>query len=75
MDIQTRKLNFIQEILAITNEKVIAKLESILKKERKKDAQHLSAHDFLGVISEEEAEKMKKEIQEACENIHDEDWK
>ncbi len=27
MDIQTRKLNFIQEILAISNEKVIDKLK------------------------------------------------
>lgn len=34
MDIQTRKLNFIQEVLAISNEKLISKLESILKKEQ-----------------------------------------
>lgn len=34
MDIQTRKLNFIQEILALNNEKIIDKLESILKKEQ-----------------------------------------
>ena len=34
MDIQTRKLNFIQEILAVNNEKIIDKLESILKKEQ-----------------------------------------
>ncbi len=37
MDIQTRKLNFIQEILTLSNEKLISKLESILKKERLKD--------------------------------------
>lgn len=36
MDIQTRKLNFIQEILAVSNEKVISKLESLLKKEQQK---------------------------------------
>ncbi len=34
MDIQTRKLNFIQEILAVNNEKIFDKLESILKKEQ-----------------------------------------
>ena len=71
MDIQTRKLNFIQEILAIINEKVISKLESLLKKEKKKDVQRLSVYDFLGVISEEEAENMEKEIEEACENINE----
>ena len=34
MDIQTRKLNFIQEVLTISNEKIIFKLESLLKKEQ-----------------------------------------
>lgn len=34
MDIQTRKLNFIQEILAVSNEKIMDKLESLLKKEQ-----------------------------------------
>ena len=75
MDIQTRKLNFIQEILAISNEKVISKLESLLKKEKKKDEQRLSVYDLLGVISEEEAENMEKVIKEVCENINEEDWK
>lgn len=34
MDLQTRKLHFIEEILAISNEKIIAKLELVLKKEQ-----------------------------------------
>lgn len=34
MDLQTRKLHFIEEILAISDEKVIEKLESVLKKEQ-----------------------------------------
>ncbi|VAX37057.1 hypothetical protein MNBD_UNCLBAC01-298 [hydrothermal vent metagenome] len=37
MDIQTRKLNFIQEVLTVSNENLISKLESLLKKERLKD--------------------------------------
>ncbi len=37
MDIQTRKLNFIQEVLTVSNENLISKLESLLKKERSKD--------------------------------------
>ncbi len=37
MDIQTRKLNFIQEILAVRNENLISKLESLLKKEKLKE--------------------------------------
>ncbi|MCK5703679.1 MAG: hypothetical protein KAI29_21125 [Cyclobacteriaceae bacterium] len=34
MDLQTKKLNFIREILAVSNEKIIDEMESILKKER-----------------------------------------
>ncbi len=34
MDIQSRKLNFIQEILAVSNEKIMDKLESLLKQEQ-----------------------------------------
>ena len=34
MDIQTKKLHFIQEVLALSNEKIIDKLESLLKKEQ-----------------------------------------
>jgi len=33
MDLQTRKLHFIEEILAINNEEIIEKLEVVLKKE------------------------------------------
>ena len=39
MDIQTRKLNFIQEFLRLKNEKLIAKLENILKSEKVKKYQ------------------------------------
>ena len=35
MDIQTKKLNFIQEVLAVSNEKIIDKLESLLEKEKR----------------------------------------
>ena len=34
MDLQTRTLNFIQELLGVNNEQLISKLESILKKEK-----------------------------------------
>lgn len=34
MDIQTKKLHFIQEVLSVNNEKIIDKLESLLRKEQ-----------------------------------------
>ena len=36
MDIQTRKILFIQEVLRLKNEEIIKKLETILHQERKK---------------------------------------
>jgi hypothetical protein len=37
MDIQTRKLNFVQEFLRLRNIKLIAKLEKILLEDKAKD--------------------------------------
>jgi len=37
MDLQAKKLHFIQEILSISNENIIDKLESVLKKEQQMD--------------------------------------
>ena len=34
MDLQTRKLHFIQDVLSISNEELLERLESLLKKER-----------------------------------------
>lgn len=36
MDLQTRKINFIQEILRVKNASIIEKLEKLLHKEKKK---------------------------------------
>lgn len=37
MDLQTKKLSFIQELLRVQNEEIINKLESLLNSERKKE--------------------------------------
>lgn len=37
MDLQTRKIAFIQEFLKLQNEEVISRLEKLLKKEKKVD--------------------------------------
>lgn len=38
MDLQTRKLNFIQDFLKLENEKTIAQFEKLLRKETQDDA-------------------------------------
>jgi molybdopterin converting factor small subunit len=37
MDLQTRKLQFIEAILSVGSEKIMDKLETLLKKERQKE--------------------------------------
>lgn len=51
MDIQSRKINFIQEFLSIQNEELISRVENFLKKEIKKideseQLQAMSVEDF-----------------------------
>ena len=63
MDLQTRKLNFIQEFLRLKNEKLISKLENLLKSEKAKSYQEqispLSEEELNRII--DEAEKDSKE--------------
>jgi len=62
MDIQTRKLHFVQEFLRVKNEKLIDKLEKILKSERKKQFENslkpMNIKDFNKMI--DNAEKDSK---------------
>jgi hypothetical protein len=37
MDIQTKKLNFIQEVLSLSDERIIDKLDFLLKKEKREE--------------------------------------
>ena len=50
MDIQARKLSFIQEFLRLQNESVIEKLEKVLLKEKKQlfeeNLKHMSLEEF-----------------------------
>ena len=63
MDLQTRKLNFIQEFLRLNNEKLISKLENLLKSEKAKSYERqispLSEEELNRII--DEAEKDSKE--------------
>jgi len=60
MDLQTRKLNLIQELLRVGNEEVVSKLEKILKTERKtqfeKSLSPMSEEEFNKSIENAEAD-------------------
>ncbi len=75
MDLQTRKLNFIEEFLHLNNEKLLDKLEKLLKLEKPKEKNKISVYDVMGVISKEEGDYMQHVIEENCEKINQDDWK
>jgi hypothetical protein len=60
MDLQTRKLNLIQELLHVGNEEVVTKLEKILRTERKtqfeKNLSPMSEEEFNRSIDNSESD-------------------
>ncbi|MCB0807580.1 MAG: hypothetical protein KDC05_17430 [Bacteroidales bacterium] len=69
MDIQTKKLHFVQEVLRIKDEKLIDKLNNILKKERKKKLEEelkpLSRETFDNMIDEAESDSKNNRLTSA----------
>jgi hypothetical protein len=60
MDLQVRKLNFIQEFLRITDENIISKLEYLIKIEKKKqhesDFKPMEITEFYKMIDQAKAD-------------------
>ena len=61
MDLASKKLAFIEDYLHISNEKIIDKLSSILKKEKTKSGiPKKSLLDFFGILNKTEGEEFKR---------------
>ncbi len=54
MDLQTRKINFVQEFLKLQNEELVVRLENLLKKESKAkpDIAPISIEEFNDRINQ-----------------------
>jgi hypothetical protein len=80
MDLQTRKINFIQEILRVKNENIIEKLEKILHQERKKvidkELSPMTVKEFNSLIDSSENDSANDRMYNAGEILKDIDtWK
>ena len=78
MYIESRKIHLIEEVLKITNEATIRKLEGVLKKSAEKipaRKKKFSIYDFVGILSKKESNEMRKAIEETCETINPDHWK
>jgi len=64
---ETRKINLIEKVLKIRNEDTLLELEKVLKNAKLEgQKKSLSAHNFVGVWSKEDADLMSEAINESC---------
>jgi hypothetical protein len=75
MDIQARKILFIQEVLRLKNEKIIDKLERILHQERKrmakKEINPMTIEQLNSIIDQAEEDAVKNRLYSAEEILKD----
>ena len=72
---ETRKMHLIEEVLKVSNEETLAKLETVLVKSKSRKKGNASILDFVGVMSKKETSQMRKAIEETCETVNADDWK
>jgi hypothetical protein len=72
---ESRKIQLIEEVLKVENDSILSKLENVLKNSRAAKEKKRTIYDFVGIISNKEAQEMKKVIKETSETIHPDDWK
>jgi len=54
MDLQTRKIEFVQEFLKLQNEELVSQFENLLKKETEKELEQMSIIDLNARIDKSE---------------------
>lgn len=72
---ESRKIQLIEEVLKVENDSILSKLENVLKNSRAAKEKKRTIYDFVGIISNKEAQEMKKVIKETSQTIHPDDWK
>ena len=70
-----RKMHVIEKVIKLEDERSFGAIESILDRSNPSKPKRGSAFDFVGRWSKEDAGLIEKEIDESCEQIHEDDWK
>lgn len=72
----SRKLHIIEAVLKTDNESILNEIETIVDRNNAVHAKTKARFsDLLGSLTIEEAESMKKTIEENFEKINPDDWK
>ncbi len=72
---EAKKLHLIEEILKIENDSVLDEVETVIIKNKLPSVSDKKFKDFSGIWSVQEADEMKRIIEETCEQINPDDWK
>jgi len=72
---EAKKLHLIGEILKMENEAVLEEMETLISNSKLHAVGRKNFKDFAGIWSEQEADEMKRIIEESCEQINPDDWK
>ncbi len=72
---ESRVIHLIEEVLKVDSDTTLSALETVLEKSKKVKPAKWSIYDYVGMISDKDAENMKKVIQETSEIINEDDWK
>lgn len=75
MNAEARKLHLIEAILKVEDEALLNEVASLLEKGEARPVERKRPEDFAGIWTEEEAEEIKRSIEESCEQIDPDDWK
>lgn len=72
----SKKIQLIEEVLKLDDNKVLKEIESVLSRaSRKRKKGRIKIDDFFGIWSPAEANKIEKAIEEGCEQVNPDDWK
>lgn len=72
---EAKKLHLIEEILKIENDAVLDEVEDVISKNKLRSITGTGFKEFSGIWSVEEADEIKRIIDESCEQINPDDWK
>ena len=72
---EAKKIHLIEAILKMENDEELAEVETAINKSKMNFVSGKNFKDFAGIWTAEEAEEMKKIIEDRCEQINADDWK
>ncbi len=75
MELETRKLHFIEEVLKINKQDVMDELEEVLRVHNTTPSQKHDFKKFTGVMNDDDATEMLQIIEDGCEKIDQDGWK